>query len=87
MGPARGPIVAIVTGTKDPSRAVAEQIAVLGREKLTVLPVSGSASVQDISSALGETRERLIVMARDDADQGIALAAARGVPVLVVEPT
>jgi hypothetical protein len=48
---------------------------------------------RDITAALGDTRERLIVMTREPArdesesdNTGSALAAARGVPVLMLEP-
>jgi hypothetical protein len=45
-------------------------------------------TAQDVVAALGDTQERLIVMTRspDADDAGFALAAARGVPVLVTEP-
>lgn len=51
-------------------------------------------SAQDMVSALGDTKELLIVMTRADGaeladpgtDPGAELAAARGVPVLVIEP-
>lgn len=51
-------------------------------------------SAQDMMAALGDTRERLIVMMRADdtevastgTEPGAELSAARGVPVLVVEP-
>jgi hypothetical protein len=85
-GPARGPIVVVPRAGDDPSRAVAELIAAQGRERLVVLGVEEDASVRDIVAALGDTRERLIVMTRDAVGQGAELAAARGVPVLVLEP-
>jgi hypothetical protein len=93
-GRARGPVVAIIKSADDPSRAVAQRMAEHGRERLIVLASNGDASartipgpsVQDIVAALGDTRERLIVITRDSVERGAALAIARGVPVLVVEP-
>jgi hypothetical protein len=93
-----GPIVAVATGASDPSLAVAGRIAALGRERLVVLAPSGTkvegevralpvVAASDIVAALGDTRERLIVMTRDGSDgAGEAVALARGVPVLVIEP-
>jgi hypothetical protein len=97
--PARrqGSIVAVVTGSDDPSLAVARSIAALGQARVLVLAPHGEdvdgdvrapadATVQDLVAALGETRERLIVVTRAASLDGRELAAARGVPVLVVEP-
>ncbi len=94
-----GPVVAVATGGNDPSLGVARLIAVQYRGGLVIVapaesgigesrPLQGN-SVEDIDAALGDTRERLIVMMRANGpkeDLGAALAAARGVPVLVVEP-
>ena len=73
----RGPVVALVSGPQDPARPVAERIAALAHERLLVLPAG---------TALGDTGERLIVHTRVASPDGPELAAARGVPVLVVEP-
>jgi nucleotide-binding universal stress UspA family protein len=102
-GRRHGPVVAVVNLTPDHSMVVARRIAAQSRESLMVLAAAGTeldgepmirplrgTAAQDINSALGDTRERLIVMTRGGdttlADVGAALAAARGVPVLVVEP-
>jgi hypothetical protein len=54
-----------------------------------IRPLRGTGA-QDINSALGDARERLIVMTRGGdatlADVGAVLAISRGVPVLLVEP-
>lgn len=96
-GQAHGPVVAAVTGPADPALTVAGRIATLARVPLIVLttaatgadmlPLAGFGPL-DIALALRQTRESLIVMTRGgDPDQdGAALAIARGVPVLVVEP-
>jgi hypothetical protein len=98
-----GLVVAVVTGASDPGLDVARGIAAAARERLLVLAPMGcvmqgeasvrflpGSSVQDVVAALGDIRERLIVMTRagDTAapDPGSALATARGVPVLVTEP-
>jgi len=93
----RGLIVVIVTGAEDPSLAIAQRIAARGRERLLVLASSGvevdgdvrvlpGRTAQDVMAAIGDARERLIVMTRDGSGAGAELAAARGVPVLLVEP-
>jgi hypothetical protein len=83
-GRRHGPVVAVASGEGDPSLAVAQRIA--GESPIVVPPTA----LQDILATLGDLRERLIVMTRADdpatEDIGAALAAARGVPVLVVEP-
>jgi hypothetical protein len=73
-GPRHGPIVALATGPDDPAVAVARSIAASARERLLV------------GSDLGDVRERLIVMTRDDHAAPAEIARDRGVPVLVVEP-
>jgi hypothetical protein len=93
-GRPHGPVVAVLSGAEDPSLAVARRIADQGKERLLVLGTSGEAAIQvppdatpdDIVAALGDTRERLIVITRDGSEEGAELAVARGVPVLVVEP-
>jgi hypothetical protein len=107
-GRRHGPVVAVVAGAGDPSLEVARRIATQQREGLMVLAPTGSEvggeatirflagnSAQDVVAALGETKERLIVMTRGDdarftdpgSDPGAVLATARGVPVLEVEPS
>ncbi len=97
-----GVVVSVAGGAADPGLAVARRIAADSHESLLVLGSGGDepatrpfrgASAQDIVVALGDTRERLIVVTRggpaanaDLAEFGATLAAARGVPVLVVEP-
>jgi hypothetical protein len=55
-----------------------------------VVRIPAGHSLQDIIAALGDVRERVIVLTRTEdaslADIGAALVAARGVPVLLVEP-
>ena len=55
-----------------------------------VVRLLSAHSRDEIIAALGDTEERLILMTRGPgaslADVGPALAAARGVPVLVIEP-
>lgn len=100
-GRSHGLVVAVASNLGDPGLDVARRIAALGRERLLVLAPLGSdidgdiapgllggRSAADVIAALGDARERLIVMTRadDDAEPGLELATARGVPVLVVEP-
>jgi len=101
-GRSRGLVVGVAAGAGDPSLATARWIATTGRERLLVLTPSGSeiasagengprifkgGSAQDVVAALGDTRERLIVMMRKAGiDLGAELSAARGVPVLELEP-
>jgi hypothetical protein len=84
-GRRHGPVVAVVTGGDDPSLPVARVIAAQGRESLVVERVLAGTAPADIAAALGDMRERLIVMTRGRGD-GSELAAVRGVAVLVVEP-
>ena len=81
-GRPHGPVVAVAIGAGGSSLSVARAIAVQGEEELVV--VEGTTP-SDIAAALGDTRERLIVMMRGLGD-GSELAAVRGVAVLVVEP-
>jgi hypothetical protein len=86
-GRAHGPVVAVVTGDRDPGLAVAERIAAKGKERLLVLTTGATgASVDEVAAGLGSTRESLIVVTRDGSTEGARLAGVRGVPVLVVEP-
>ncbi len=90
-GTAGGSVVAIVTGPDDPAQEVAARIAALARVGLRVLTMGETVpgfAPPDIAQGLGRERESLIVMTRcDDPEQdGAALALARGVPVLVIEP-
>jgi hypothetical protein len=83
-GRRHGPVVAVTSGPDDTALVVARRIA--AQEKEVVVAVAG-ASVGEIAASLGDTRERLIVVPRSGgADIGAALAAARGVAVLMVEP-
>jgi hypothetical protein len=100
-GRRHGVIVALIEGESDPGLELARRVAAQQREGLLVLAAEGGEdgaagkrlaanSVQDIVAALGEVKERLIVMTNRGgggiASQAAALAGARGVPVLVVEP-
>lgn len=101
VGRKHGPIVAVAASAADASLDIARRIATEAREPLLVLAPTGSGiageanirslpgtATQDVVAVLGDARERLIVMTRSDDtdDAGFALAAARGVPVLVMEP-
>ena len=101
IGRKHGPVVAIARNAADANLEIAQRIARQAREPLLVLAPPGSAiageadvrilpgpAPQDVIAALGDTQERLIVSTRVEAleDLGSALAAARGVPVLVTEP-
>jgi hypothetical protein len=98
-GREHGAIVAVAASATDPHLDLARGIALQAREQLVVLAPNAIASeptfrilpgggVQDVVAALGDLRERLIVMTRVDplGDLASALAAARGVPVLMTEP-
>ena len=65
-GRRQGPIVAVVTGAGDPAQTVAESIAALGHEPVLVL---SARSAEEIIAVLGDTRERLIVLTRDDGSE------------------
>lgn len=101
IGRKRGSIVAVAGSATDGGLALARGIAIQTREPLLVLTPAGSVmasepnirtlrgtATQDMIAALGDVNERLIVLTRSDDldDPGSALAAARGVPVLVTEP-
>jgi hypothetical protein len=98
-GRRQGAIVAVAAGADDPALELARRIAVEEREALLVLAPIGSGigredavrllpgrSVQGVVAALGDTKERLIVLTRDGMGEAADLAATRGVPVLVLEP-
>jgi nucleotide-binding universal stress UspA family protein len=97
----QGVVVAVAVSATDPAVDIARWIATEAHERLLVLAPAGTViergpdirflsgtSDQDVIATLGDIRERLIVMTRtsDGEDPGSALAAARGVPVLVMEP-
>ena len=101
IGRQHGSIVAVAGSAADANLDLARRIALQAREQLLVLAPIGSViagepnirilpgtATQDVIAALGDMQERLIVMTRadDTEDPGSALAAARGVPVLVTEP-
>ncbi|SPE21114.1 conserved hypothetical protein [Burkholderiales bacterium] len=76
--------VAVADRVTDRARALG-----LPRERITVQPVRG-AQADDVVHALSGLRERLIVMTRassaaSDATGASRIAAARGVPVLLLE--
>jgi hypothetical protein len=98
-----GVIVVVLSGPDDPALVVARRLAVQSRARVLVLAEAAEAGVEvrrlsgraasDIMAVLGDTRERLIVMTRDKAEDdpnsdgtAAALSAARGVPVLMLEP-
>ncbi len=98
-GRRRGPIVAVATGADDPALGIARRIAAQEHESLLVLASDGSeidgegairvlsgGSDQDLAAALGDVKERLIVVTRDGLEEGSNFAAVRGVPVLILEP-
>jgi len=101
IGRKHGSIVVVAGSASDPNLDVARRIAFQAREQLLVLAPVGSViagepniralqgtATQDVIAALGDVRERLIVLTRvdDTEDHGSVLAAARGVPVLMTEP-
>jgi hypothetical protein len=100
-GRKQGPIVAVAVSAADASLDTARWIAAAAHEQVLVLAPAGSdldglpnvrilpgTAVQDLTAAMDDLRERLIVVTRVGAadDPGLALSAARGVPILVTEP-
>jgi hypothetical protein len=98
-GRKHGVIVAVAVSAKDPALEIARWIATEAREHLLVLAPAGTVieggldirflpgtSDQDVIAALGDIRERMILVTRtsDIEDSGFPLAAARNVPVLVI---
>ena len=94
-----GVIAVVAAGADDPALDAARRISAQEREGLVVLAPIGSGvdgdgivrllpdnSVQDVVAALGDTKERLIILTRDGMGEAADLAAARGVPVLMLEP-
>jgi len=95
-GRRHGPIVAAINGADDPTLPVARLIASQSHERLLVLTAGEraarflpSTAPGDIETALGDLRERLIVVTRTVTPERRGawtdLAAVRGVPVLVIE--
>lgn len=86
----RGPIVAIAATPDDPSIHAAADIARVAKEELVVIETRCVALPDPVicAQAFQQTQERLIVMTRDAFGDGVAsaIAAARRVPVLVIEP-
>ncbi len=86
----KGPIVAIAATPDDPSIYTAAAIAVAAKEELVVIEARGIALREPAicAQALRQSQERLIVMTRGAFEDGAAstIAAARRVPVLVIEP-
>jgi hypothetical protein len=91
----RGPIVVVAGAPDDPGIAVASAIATAAHEELIVIDAGRREPVELLTerlSALAASRgESLIVITRQGPamaaeDIGIALAEARRVPVLILEP-
>jgi len=86
----KGPIVAIAATPDDPSIHTAAAIAVAAKEELVVIDARGVALPDPAicAQAFRQSQERLIVMTRGAFEGGTAsaIAAARRVPVLVIEP-
>ena len=86
----KGPIVAIAATPDDPSIHTAAAIAVAAKEELVVIEARGIALPDPAicAQAFRQSQERLIVMTRGAFEDGAAstIAAARRVPVLVIEP-
>jgi hypothetical protein len=86
----KGPVVAIAAMPDDPSIYAAATIATAAREELVVIETQGVAFPDPAicAQAFRQTQERLVVMTRGAFDDGTAsaIAAARRVPVLVIEP-
>ena len=86
----KGPIVAIAATPDDPSIHTAAAIAAAANEELVVIEARGIALPDPAicAQAFRQSQERLIVMTRGAFENGAAstIAAARRVPVLVIEP-
>jgi hypothetical protein len=86
----KGPIVAIAATPDDPSIHTAAAIAVAAKEELIVIEARGVALPDPAicAQAFRQSQERLVVMTRGAFENGAAstIAAARRVPVLVIEP-
>lgn len=82
----RGP-VAVAADDGDPAGMAARRIADRAGEKLVRVSPAPGDSLTGFIAALDELNERLIVLSRAGpwGEAGAALAAQRGVPVLVVE--
>ena len=90
----RGPVV-VAAHTDDPAVAAARQIADLAGDPLIVAAQEtgegrvglAGETLADLTAGLARLNERLIVLSRHGpwGDLGAALAAQRGVPVLVLE--
>lgn len=86
----KGPIVAIAAISDDPSIHAAATIAIAAKEELVVIEARGVALPDPAicAQAFRQTQERLIVMTRGAFEDkaASAIATARRVPVLVIEP-
>jgi hypothetical protein len=85
----KGPIVAIAATPDDPSIHAAAAIAIAAKEELVVIEARGVALPDPAicAQAFRQTQERLVVMTRGAFEDkaASAIAAARRVPVLVIE--
>jgi hypothetical protein len=83
-----GAIVALATRAGDPGVEVATSIAAVTGAELVVMDAGGMKDAAAITGALAAVAERLVVLSRNGLAEDVAarLAAARAVPVLVVEP-
>ncbi len=86
------PLLLLLWGTPGLAKAAMQQArsAGLPQQRIVGRDISGVAP-EDVLQGLGSSRERLVVLARgacgaDNAAISSHIAAARGVPVLVVEP-
>jgi hypothetical protein len=91
----RGPIVMVARAPDDPGIAVASAIAAAAHEELIVIDAhrreATGSLIGRLSTLLGSRSESLIVITREgsagEADNlGVAIAEARRVPVLILEP-
>jgi len=86
----KGSIVAIAATPDDASIHAAAAIALAAKEELVVLGAKGIALADPAicAQAFRHTQERLVVMTRGAFEDSAAstIAAARRVPVLIIEP-
>ncbi|HWP24984.1 MAG TPA: hypothetical protein VNL39_01405 [Xanthobacteraceae bacterium] len=96
-----GAIVAVATGPGDPSIEVAKALARAANTEVIVVgryetgaegppaqtgAAGKAAGIRQLGSALGNVRERLIVVTRSEQNPPTMLASLRRVPVLILEP-
>jgi hypothetical protein len=93
-----GPVVAVASGPGDPSIEVAKALGRAANADVIVVEpfksrgeerraeAGAAATVWQLGSALGNVRERLIVITRSEESPPTMLASQRRVPILILEP-